>query len=282
MRKGSLVQMTWIRTGLVAGLALLLGVLATPLATMDAAASNSSVDRIGVLAAADAKLSPGKQVAVVIDDFGNSMSGTEQMMTMPVPLTVAIMPFMPTTERDAEWAYKAGHEVIVHLPMEPLRGKKSWLGPGAITTDLTDNQIRQKVNEAIDSVPHAVGMNNHMGSKATTDARVVRVVLEVCKERGLFFLDSKTAYRSLIKKTALEIGVPVVENQIFLDDTASTIQIKRQLRKIITHLQEVNQCIAIGHVGITGKYTAAALHESIPELSKQFEFVKLSSLVSKP
>jgi polysaccharide deacetylase 2 family uncharacterized protein YibQ len=265
-KEGRLVQMVRIRKGFVAGLVVLLGVLTTPVAWMDAAAY---------------EISSGKQVAVVIDDFGNSMGGTEQMMNMKVPLTVAIMPFMPTTERDAEWAHKAGHEVIVHLPMEPFRGKKSWLGPGAITTDLTDSQIRQKVNEAIDSVPHAVGMNNHMGSKATSDERVVRIVLEVCKERGLFFLDSKTAYRSLIKKMGLEVGVPVVENQIFLDDTASQIHVKRQLRKIITHLENDKHCIAIGHVGITGKNTAAALHDSIPELSKQFEFVKLSTLVPK-
>lgn len=222
-----------------------------------------------------------KQAAIVIDDLGNNMGGTEQMMEMPIPLTVAIMPFMPTTQRDAEWAHKAGHEVIVHMPMEPFRGRKSWLGPGAITTDMTDDQIRQKVNEAINSVPHAVGMNNHMGSKATSDARVVRIVLEVCKERGLFFLDSKTAYRSVIKKTGLELGVPVVENQIFLDDTASQLHVKRQLRKIITQLEEDQRCIAIGHVGIGGKYTAAALRESIPELSKQFEFVKLSTFVPK-
>lgn len=240
--------------------------------------------------AAPAELSPitpgeapaaTKRVAIVIDDFGNRMSGTEQMMEMPVPITVAIMPFMPTTKSDAELAQKAGHEVIVHMPMEPLRGKKSWMGPGAIMTAMSDSEIRRKVNEAIDSVPHAIGMNNHMGSKATTDPRVARIVLEVCKERGLFFLDSRTSYFSLMKKIGQEVGVPVVENQLFLDDTVSQVHVKRQLRKILTHLEGANQCIAIGHVGGSGKTTASALRESIPELSKQFEFVKLSTLVPR-
>ena len=63
------------------------------------------------------------------------------MLNLPIKLTVAIMPFLPSTKRDAELAYRNGHEVIVHLPMEPKRGKKSWLGPGAITTDLSDQEI---------------------------------------------------------------------------------------------------------------------------------------------
>ncbi len=222
------------------------------------------------------------QVAIVIDDFGNNMGGTDTMMELKIPITVAVMPFMSTSKKDAEWAHKAGHEVIVHLPMEPLRGKKSWLGPGAITTDLTDDQIRQKVNEAIDNVPYAIGMNNHMGSKATSDARVVRIVLEVCKERGLFFLDSRTNYRSVIKKIGQELGVPVVENELFLDDIASQIHVKKQLRKIVTHLNDDKRCIAIGHVGITGKHTSTALHDSIPELSKQFQFVKLTTFLPQP
>ncbi|MDF2815869.1 MAG: hypothetical protein K0Q81_2069, partial [Paenibacillus sp.] len=145
-----------------------------------------------------------------------------------------------------------------------------------------DEQIRQKVNEAINNVPHAIGMNNHMGSKATSDARVVRIVLEVCKERGLFFLDSRTNYRSVIKKIGQELGVPIVENDIFLDDIASQIHVKKQLKKIVTHLNDTRRCIAIGHVGITGKYTSTALRDSIPELSKQFQFVKLTTFLPQP
>ncbi|WP_246066819.1 divergent polysaccharide deacetylase family protein [Paenibacillus koleovorans] len=221
----------------------------------------------------------GKQVAIVIDDFGNNMGGTELILGLPIPLTAAVMPFMPTTERDAEMAHKAGHDVIVHMPMEPLRGKRSWLGPGAVMTDQTDEQIRDTVGKAIDSVPHAIGMNNHMGSKATSDPRVMRIVLEVCKERGLFFFDSRTNYRSVIGQIGAELGVPVVENHIFLDDIASQAHVKKQLRKIVAHLSGEERCVAIGHVGITGKNTGEALRDSIPELQKQFTFVKLATFL---
>lgn len=136
---------------------------------------------------AEAKESVKKELAIVIDDFGNNMKGTEEMLNLPVPITAAIMPFLSTTERDARMAHEKGHEVIVHLPMEPKKGKKSWLGPGAITTDLSDEEIRKRVEQAIESVPYAVGMNHHMGSKATEDERVMRIVLSVCKDIELYF-----------------------------------------------------------------------------------------------
>ena len=84
-----------------------------------------------------------KKVAIVIDDFGNNMDGTAEMMNLPIPFTVAVMPFLPSTKQDAQLAHDKGHEVILHLPMEPVRGKKSWLGPGAITTDLSNDEIHK-------------------------------------------------------------------------------------------------------------------------------------------
>jgi polysaccharide deacetylase 2 family uncharacterized protein YibQ len=91
-----------------------------------------------------------KIVAFVIDDFGNNMAGTEEILSLPVPLTVAVMPFLPSTKQDAELAHQKGHDVFVHVPMEPVRGKRSWLGPGAITTDLSDDEIRSRVEKAKD------------------------------------------------------------------------------------------------------------------------------------
>ena len=119
-----------------------------------------------------------RNLAIVIDDFGNNMPGTEEILNLPIKLTAAIMPFLPSTKSDAELAFKNGHDIIVHLPMEPKKGKKTWLGPQAITTDLSDDEIRRRVVAAIQDVPHAVGMNHHMGSKATEDERVMRIVLD--------------------------------------------------------------------------------------------------------
>ncbi|CAM2949944.1 divergent polysaccharide deacetylase family protein [Paenibacillus sediminis] len=220
-----------------------------------------------------------KRVAIIIDDFGNGQMGTEEMLSMPVKLTIAVMPFLPTTQRDAKIAHERGHDVIVHLPMEPKAGRPEWLGPGAITTKLSDAEIRQRVEAAIDNVPFAVGMNNHMGSKVTGDEHIMSIVLDVCKERGLFFVDSHTNYRSIVGKVAAQKGMPVLENNIFLDDVASTIHVSKQLQKIGLWLRDHDQCVSIGHVGLKGKYTAAALKQSIPKMQENAKFVGVTDLV---
>ena len=220
-----------------------------------------------------------KELAIVIDDFGNNMKATEEMLDLPIPITAAIMPFLSTTERDAQLANEKGHEVIVHLPMEPKKGKKSWLGPGAITTDLSNEEIRKRVENAIANVPHAVGMNHHMGSKVTEDERVMRVVLEVCKEKGLYYLDSKTTGNSVVPKLAEELGVPYLENNLFFDHLYTEQHICRQASKVVDELIGSEQLIAIGHVGITGDIVVTELKKHIPQYQKYAEIVPLSTLV---
>jgi len=226
-----------------------------------------------------AEQKPNKELAIVIDDFGNGMKGTEDMLNLQVPLTVAVMPFLPTTASDAKKAHEKGHEVIVHLPMEPKKGKKSWLGPGAITTDLSDQEIRKRVEQAIAEVPYAVGMNHHMGSKVTEDERVMRIILAVCKEKGFFYLDSKTTGKSVIPKVARELGVPYVENNLFFDHVYSASHIQRQASLLAQQLEEQEQLIAIGHVGVTGDKVVTALKSHIPEYKRQAELVPVSALI---
>jgi len=223
-----------------------------------------------------------KQIAIVIDDFGNAMKGTEQMLELPIKITVAVMPFLPTTKKDAEEAFRKGHDVIVHLPMEPKHGKRSWLGPGAITTDLSEAEIRKRVEAAIDDVPHAIGMNNHMGSKATSDERVMKVVLQVCKERGLFFLDSRTSYRTVVPKVAAEIGVPTLHNNVFLDDVYTQNHVSRQIVEVKKYLKDHERCVVIGHVGPPGMITSGMLRNAIPGLLNEATFIPISKMLAMP
>lgn len=222
---------------------------------------------------------PIKEVAIVIDDLGNNMRGTEEILNLPIPLTVAIMPFMPSTQRDAELAHKNGHEVIVHMPMEPLTGKSSWLGPGAITSSLTDQEIRKRVEEAFDDVPYAVGMNNHMGSKITEDKRIMKIILEVCEEKGKYYLDSKTSNKSVVKELASEMSVPILENNHFFDQIYTKQYIGSQAELLVKKLSAIDQIIAIGHVGVSGNYMYDVLLEYIPKYKKIASFVTLSDLI---
>lgn len=219
------------------------------------------------------------KLAVIIDDFGNDQKGTQEILSLPVKITVAVMPFLPTSVKDAEAAHRQGHDVIIHMPMEPKQGRSSWLGPGAILSSLTDEEIRERMEEAIDSVPYAVGINNHMGSKVTGDERVMSIVLDVCRERGLFFIDSKTNYHSVIGKLAAEKGMPSIANDIFLDDVHTVQHVSKQLLTAVQHAEERTSCIAIGHVGKYGIRTAEALKGTIPKLQTKVEFVGISDLV---
>lgn len=223
-----------------------------------------------------------KQVAIVIDDFGNRMNGTEHMLQLPVKITVAVMPFMQTTKLDAEMAHRYGHDVIVHMPMEPMRGNPKWLGPGAILSNLSDAEIEQRVRQAIDNVPYAVGMNNHMGSRVTADKRIMRIVLQVCKEKGLFFLDSRTNYRSVIGEVGKELGVPVINNHLFLDDENTVTHVSKQWSKVVKLLQKQSPFVVIGHVGRGGPQTSAVLHRVIPEAQQHIQFVRVSELKDNP
>lgn len=224
---------------------------------------------------------PAKTAAVIIDDFGNKMKGTQEMMKLPFKITVAVMPFLPTTKADAEAAHQAGHDVIVHLPMEPLTGRASWLGPGAIMVDLEDDEIRRRVHAALDDVPYAVGINNHMGSKVTSNEHVMRLVLEVCRERRVFFLDSHTNYRSVAGKIASELGVPSLDNHLFLDDVRTSSHIKKQLGLLCKHSQEQEYGIAIGHVGSGGPMVAKALRDWAAELPDNIRLVGISTLFAE-
>ncbi len=218
-------------------------------------------------------------IAIVIDDFGNGMKGTEEMLELGIPLTVAVMPFLPTTEKDAQEAHRRGYDVLVHLPMEPNQGKSSWLGPGAITTDLSDEEIRSRVEEAIDAVPFAIGVNNHMGSKATSDKRVMQIVMDVCREKGLFFLDSRTSYLSKAVEVAASSKVPLLQNNIFLDEIHTIDHVRKQLNKVKKRARSEHITIVIGHVGPPGRITAAMLKRSVEELQEVGELVRISELL---
>ena len=224
---------------------------------------------------------PVKKMVIIIDDLGNGMKGTDEMLNMPTTLNVAIMPFLPTTKRDAELAHQKGIDVLVHMPMEPRKGKRDWLGPGAITTDLSDEEIRKRVNAAIDEVPYAVAMNNHMGSKVTSDRRIMSIVLDVCKERGLFFVDSKTDEHSVVAELAAEKGMPPVENDIFLDDQYSISHISRQMRLAEEKLKQQDICVTIGHVGVPGLMTAGIIRDAIPRLTGKVELISISDMVKQ-
>lgn len=220
------------------------------------------------------------ELAILIDDFGYSGEGTEEMLALPIPFTAAVMPFSSCTASDAERVRQAEKEILIHMPMESLTGKKEWVGEKGVFCSMSDEEICKRVEEAFSILPDAAGMNNHMGSAIMEDQRSLSVVMDLLKERNLLFVDSMTTAKSLGKPIADEKGVAFLGRDVFLDSTDSLEQVKANLRKAAEVAQKQGNAVAIGHVGPEGgKVTARAIKELIPELEQAgVAFVTVSEL----
>lgn len=222
-----------------------------------------------------------RKAAIIIDDFGGGTGGVKDFLEGNVPITAAVMPFTESSKKHAEWAFKNGFEVMVHLPMEPKQGKRSWLGPKPITVDLSPEEVRQRVKEAIKSVPHAVGLNNHMGSLAVENEEIVRTIVEVAKENKLYIVDSGTSPNSKFPEIAKELGVPILKRDVFLDNVSSSSYVRNQMLRLAKVTEIKGHGIAIGHVGITGKICSMGIFQAMDEFHKRhIKIVPVSELVS--
>jgi polysaccharide deacetylase 2 family uncharacterized protein YibQ len=232
-------------------------------------------------ASAEKQDSTTLKAAIIIDDFGGGTGGVRDFLEGDIPITAAVMPFTESSQKHAEWAYNNGFEVMIHLPMEPKRGKRSWLGPKPITVDLSPEEVRQRVKEAIKSVPHAVGLNNHMGSLAVEKEEIVRAIVEVAKENKLYIVDSATSPKSKFPEIAKELGVPLLKRDVFLDDISSSSHVRNQMLRLAKVTEIKGKGIAIGHVGITGKICSVGIFQSMEEFNKrQIKIVPVSELFS--
>jgi polysaccharide deacetylase 2 family uncharacterized protein YibQ len=166
-------------------------------------------------------------MAIIIDDFGYNNEPIAAFADLNRPVTFSVLPNRPYTAAAASRALSAGKQVMVHLPMEPLNQSEQH-EPQVITTDLTDSQVQEITTQAIALVPGAIGINNHQGSRATADQRVMRDVLAVVKSNNLFFIDSRTHSASRAYALAKQSGIKTRENELFIDNSADVYAIKHQ------------------------------------------------------
>ncbi len=132
------------------------------------------------------------------------------------------------------------------------------------------------VQRDLATVPHHIGVNNHMGSKGTANAELMRIILSEIKMRRLFFLDSQTTPDSKVPEVAEQLGTPYLTRDIFLDNVDDAEAIRRQVDKVRSIAARQGHAVAIGHFRPS---TLKVLGEEIPKLeSEGFEVVKLSEL----
>ncbi|MBK9062387.1 MAG: divergent polysaccharide deacetylase family protein [Acidobacteria bacterium] len=221
-------------------------------------------------------------VAVLLDDLGYDPHALDALAGWNAPLAVAVIPSAPHAARAVALAKEKGWDLLVHLPMEPEAGPSE---AEAIGSRDADDVIRAKVLQALARTPGALGVNNHQGSKATADARVVRAVLAVVKEKGLFFLDSRTTGASVVGAEAAAMRVPFLARDVFLDDVAAETSAKggapeardAAWARALQIAAKKGEAIVIGH---PHKETLAFLEKRLAsEKSSGARLVKVSELV---
>ncbi|MGC2650411.1 MAG: divergent polysaccharide deacetylase family protein, partial [Candidatus Cybelea sp.] len=219
----------------------------------------------------------GARLALIVDDCGQWIATERGFVALEIPLTLSVLPDVPYTRVIAAEASDAGKGVMLHLPMETLSGLNP--GPGKVTTAMSDAQIVAQVQSDLAEVPLARGVNNHEGSKASADARVMRAVIGVLAQHSLFFIDSRTNVASVGEATARAMGVPTAARDVFLDNRADEAYSEAQLSQAAEIAQRTGSAIAIGHPRPT---TLAAVRAMIPRLQALgVQFVLVQDLVSK-
>jgi len=222
---------------------------------------------------------PGPRLAIIIDDMGPDIRKLRELLEVGGPVTVAVMPHMRDSERISALAASRGLDVIVHMPMEPRELLEHNPGGGALMVAMSAEEIRAKLEDGLRTVPDAIGINNHMGSKFTEDAPRMREVLKVVKKKDMLFVDSRTTSKSVAGRVARELGVPSADRNVFLDNTRDVEYIKGQLREAVRAAKRGGSAIAIGH---PYPETIRALKEAVPSLAADgVEVVGVSEVVGE-
>jgi polysaccharide deacetylase 2 family uncharacterized protein YibQ len=216
------------------------------------------------------------QIAIIIDDIGYRQSDAAAL-TLPGNITYAILPHTPFGKILAQQAFNKNQDVILHIPMEAENGKK--LGPGALTSQMSEQAIRRELSLAFAEIPFALGINNHMGSKLTKLYTPMVWTMRFLKERGLFFVDSVTTGRTKAERIANEFGVPTTHRQFFLDNELNSEYIDRQFMLLIEYAQQHKSVVAIAH---PHPESITALNRLIPLLAQlDIDLVPISALLSQ-
>ncbi len=218
-----------------------------------------------------------KQIFLVIDDAGLDVAETRQFLEIPVPMTIAVLPHLKKTrEVCAEIHRHVDKELILHQPMEAYDATKKT-GHGAIYDRTNPVDVAKILDRSFASVGGAIGMNNHMGSRVTENEVLMAEVLRYCHAHGLYFLDSKTSYNSVVPRVAGREHVHLEERDVFLDIQHDRESVRRAWGNTVAKARENGYVIAIGH--IWSKETAAAIRDSYQTLINQgYSFHLLSEL----
>lgn len=215
------------------------------------------------------------KLAIVIDDIGYRKTEDNQVLALPVALSIAILPDSPYGREMAEKAYQQGREILIHMPMKPISHQP--LEKNTLTPEMSASEIEQHIVTAIKRVPHAKGMNNHMGSAMTADLAAMINVMRVLSHYDLYFLDSVTIANTRVNEAAKVFTLPTLRRNVFLDDIKAEVQIRKQFAHAISFARKHGSSIVIGH---PYPATIDVLQQTLFKLPDDIELVAVSTLLN--
>lgn len=220
----------------------------------------------------------GPMIAIVLDDVGVNKPDAELALDLPAPITLSMMTYADGVADLAAKAHARGHELMLHVPMQPVNPKVDP-GPNALLVNLSPDELKRRLDWGLDRFSGFIGINNHMGSRFTQDDAGMRVVMHELQSRGLLFLDSRTISNSVGERVASEMGVPHIGRDVFLDDDMSAESVTRQLALTERIAAKQGYVVAIGHPHPT---TVAVLKKWMVEAKQRgFVLVPLSAVARR-
>jgi uncharacterized protein len=215
------------------------------------------------------------RLAIVIDDLGYARDQADALFRLPYPLTLSVLPNLPESGVIAEEGHRRGYQILLHLPTASTGGEKEE--PVELRPGMDLEAVRQTFTTMLESVPYAAGVNNHQGSLGTADGRLMSELMPLLRERGLFFVDSRTTAATVAEAAAHDAGVPTTSRNVFLDDEDSRDAIRKQLALAVLDAREKGSSLAIGH---PHPETLKVLAETLPVIARQgVQLVFASDLV---
>ncbi len=216
-------------------------------------------------------------VSIIIDDMGYHKKIGYELLALPMNLTFSFLAAAPYTTELEEKAFQAGRCILLHQPMEPKSDK--WdPGPGALLLGQSAEEQARLFRKNLEGVPHAVGINNHMGSLYTENRAAMDSLMLLIREQGLFFVDSFTTAKSQGLAAARAAGVPTARRHIFLDNVHKQDKVCKQLKKLFENAKKNGWAIGIGH---PNKATYAALSNCRECLGQDVRLVSAQELIIK-
>ena len=224
-----------------------------------------------------ASLADAPRIAIIIDDLGYHLANGKRAIRLPGPIAFSFLPGSPRAQQLADHAHENGKEVLLHLPLQ-AHSSDGRREPSEIDLDMSRETMSAVVDEALRSVPHAVGVNSHRGSLLTRHPGNMQWLMEEIHNReNLFFIDSYTHHESVALQIAHETGLSAAKRDVFLDPDRSPATVAREFERMKTLARQRGQVVAIGHPYPS---TLELLERELPRLLEEgFELVSISEVV---